>query len=50
MIGGVLGVLAMQCGVQQLFGTLEAQEQSTQGQQWRYQPGGESADGERQRY
>ena len=33
LIGGVLGVFAMQCGVQQLLGALEAQEQSAQGQQ-----------------
>ena len=50
MIGGVLGVLAMQCGVQQLLGALEAQEQSAQGQQRRHQPGDEGADGQRQRY
>ena len=50
LIGGVLGVLAMQCGVQQLFGALEAQEQSAQGQQRRHQPGDEGADGQRQRY
>ena len=40
----------MQCGVQQLLGALEAQEQSAQGQQRRHQPGDEGADGQRQRY
>ena len=50
LIGSVLGVLAMQCGVKKLFGTLEAQEQSAQGQQRRHQPGDEGADGQRKRY
>ena len=50
VIGGVIGVLAMQCGVQQLLGPLETQEQSAQGQQRRHQPGDEGADGQRQRY